>query len=199
MPAPFLTVLILAAGASRRMRGADKLLEPVGGLPLLRRVVQSALATGCPVVCALPPDRPARGQAIVGLAVQTVTVPDPGEGMAASLRAGLAEISPTSAVMLLLADLPDLTADDLAAMMQAQAKAPDAILRATSADGQPGHPVIFPPSIRADLLALRGDEGARQVLRDHAALVRHIALPGAHATTDLDTPEAWADWRSGRH
>lgn len=198
MPAPDLTILILAAGASSRMRGADKLLEPVGGQPLLRHVVQSALATSCPVVCALPPDRPARGVAVRGLAVETVTVPDPGEGMAASLRAGMAAIVPCHSVMLLLADLPNLTPADLTAMVQAHILAPDVILRATSADGQPGHPVIFPAGFRADLLRLRGDEGARQVLRDHAAQVRLIALPGQHAITDLDTPEAWAEWRSGR-
>jgi hypothetical protein len=25
-----------------------------------------------------------------------------------------------------------------------------------------------------------------------------VRLPGTHATTDLDTPEAWAQWRAAR-
>ena len=52
-------ILLLAAGSSSRMRGGDKLLEPVAGRPLLTRIAEAALATGLPVHVALPPDRPA--------------------------------------------------------------------------------------------------------------------------------------------
>ncbi|MDP4033396.1 MAG: nucleotidyltransferase family protein, partial [Pseudorhodobacter sp.] len=72
------------------------------------------------------------------------------------------------------------------------------ILRATDAAGRPGHPVIFPPWVLPELMGLSGDEGARPVLSRHADRLRLIALPEQHATTDLDTPEAWAHWRSGR-
>jgi molybdenum cofactor cytidylyltransferase len=58
-----------------------------------------------------------------------------------------------------------------------------------------GHPVLFPADLRAELLALQGDEGARMVLQRHKARLRLIALPNQHALTDLDTPEAWAAWR----
>lgn len=193
-----LHVLILAAGASRRMRGADKLLEPVAGQPLLRHLTQQALQTGLPVTVALPPDKPLRGSVLAGLDVTRVVVPDAASGMAASLRAGLAALPDTAAVMLLLADLPEITTADLIQMAQAQRAMPDRILRATGFDGTPGHPVIFPPDTRADLARLSGDEGARRVLQTHAPRVTLIALPGQHATTDLDTPEAWAAWRAGR-
>jgi molybdenum cofactor cytidylyltransferase len=39
--------LVLAAGSSRRMGGANKLLQPVGGIAMLRRVVNAALASRC--------------------------------------------------------------------------------------------------------------------------------------------------------
>ncbi|MDR7125352.1 nucleotidyltransferase family protein [Pseudotabrizicola sp. 4114] len=197
-PAPLLHILILAAGNSTRMRGGDKLMELVGGQPLLRQLAGRAVATGLPVTVALPPDRPARNAALDGLALTRLTVPDAGQGMATTLRAGLTGLPPQAAVMLLLADLPELTAADLSLMAAAHASTPDQILRATDAAGQPGHPVIFPPWARADLTGLSGDDGARQVLKAHADRLRLIALPGQHATTDLDTPEDWARWRSGR-
>ncbi|WP_412506377.1 NTP transferase domain-containing protein, partial [Roseovarius sp. SYSU LYC5161] len=50
-----LVILLPAAGASARMEGPDKLLEPVDGMPLLRRQVLMALATGAPVLVTLPP------------------------------------------------------------------------------------------------------------------------------------------------
>jgi molybdenum cofactor cytidylyltransferase len=198
MSAPALHILILAAGASRRMRGADKLLEQVLGEPLLSLVTRRALLTGLPVTVALPPDRPLRGAALDGLEVSRITVPDPSSGLSASLAAGSAHVPEGASLLVLLADLPEITTEDLNLMAAARAEWPDHILRATDTTGQPGHPVIFPPWARAELAGLSGDDGAREVLRTHAGRLRLIPLPAAHATTDLDTPEAWALWRSGR-
>jgi CTP:molybdopterin cytidylyltransferase MocA len=193
-----LHILILAAGRASRMRGADKLLEPVGGQPLLRRQVRLALATGLPTHLVLPPDRPLRRAAIAGLPVACVTAERAGEGMAESLKAGLAALPPGAPAMLFLADLPEIDANDLAAMVAAHKARPGAIIRATSAAGAHGHPVVFPAWLRAELLALEGDEGARRVLQRHAGQTQFLPLPDDHATTDLDTPEDWADWRRRR-
>ncbi|NEX45165.1 nucleotidyltransferase family protein [Pseudotabrizicola algicola] len=201
MPSPPpepLHILILAAGGSTRMRGADKLTEPVAGQPLLRHLAGQALASGLPVTVALSPAHPRRIAALHGLPVTLRQVPDAAKGMAHSLRAGLAHLPPEAAVLLLLADLPEITAQDLTLMAEAHRAAPGLILRATSQTGTPGHPVIFPAWVRPELMALSGDEGARAVLDRHPARLGLIALPDQHATTDLDTPEAWDAWRSGR-
>jgi CTP:molybdopterin cytidylyltransferase MocA len=173
-------ILILAAGSASRMRGADKLLEAIDGEPLLTRSARAALATGCRVTVTLPPDRPARLAALQGLAVTPVIVPD------------------AAPVLMLLADLPELTTEDLQACLAVWAKDPRAIPRGAAADGTPGHPVGFPPDLRAELLALTGDTGARAVLARHAHRLHLVRLPGTHATTDLDTPEEWATWRASR-
>lgn len=195
---PPLHILILAAGASSRMGGRDKLMEDVGGQPLLRRVAEQAMASGLPVTVALPPDRPARSTALHGLTVTIVTVPDPTQGMAASLTASLSQIPTGAGIMLLLADLPELTTDDLAQLITLWQAESQAILRGAAADGTPGHPVLFPPDLRDDLMTLKGDEGARSVLVRHRARLRLVPLPDQHATTDLDTPEDWAAWRAAQ-
>ncbi len=191
-------ILILAAGASSRMRGGDKCLEMVAGQPLLRQVALRCLATGCPVLVALPPDRPLRAAAVADLAVTRVAVPDPAQGMAASLVAGVRAVPEGASVLLMLADLPEITADDLAQVLAMAAVHPGHILRGAAADGTAGHPVLFPPDLRADLLELTGDAGARSVLQRHKDRVRPVPLPDRHAVTDLDTPEDWAAWRAQR-
>jgi molybdenum cofactor cytidylyltransferase len=191
-------ILILAAGSSSRMRGADKLLEPVDGEALLRRIAHAALETGCPVTIALPPDRPARLAALQELNIRPVIVAHPDRGMAESLKAGLAALPAAAPVLVLLADLPEMTGPDLTRFLTIWAKAPEAVLRGASASGQPGHPVGFPAWLRAELMALTGDQGAREVLARHKDRLRLVPLPGDHATTDLDTPEDWANWRAAR-
>lgn len=191
-------ILILAAGLSSRMRGGDKLLEQVDGQPLLRQVCQSALATGCPVTVALPLDRPKRQDAIADLPVAAIPVMNAHQGMAASLVTGVAALPDHAAILLLLADLPEITATDLQTVLAESRLYPNAILRGAAADGTAGHPVLFPADLRDELLTLKGDEGARSVLFHHANRMRLVPLPDRHATTDLDTPEDWAAWRATR-
>jgi len=176
------------------MRGRDKLLEPVGELPLLTRQAQLALATGWPVLVTLRP-----GDARAGVLPERVEpheVPDAAEGLAASLRCGAAwaQAQDLAALMVLLADLPDLTPDDLHSVAACFAQDPTRPCRATDDSGKPGHPVIFPTSYFDAMQNLRGDDGAKPILADHPA--RLCPLPGLRASTDLDTPEAWAAWRA---
>ncbi len=197
MSATTLTILLLAAGASTRMRGGDKLLEEIDGEPVLRRQAKAALAADGPVFVALPPDRPTRQTALQGINVTRLTVPDATEGMGASIRAGVAALPKDgTGVMILPADMPEITADDIQALATAHARQPDAVLRGASEDGVPGHPVVFPARLFDRLRMLTGDAGARAVLQDEA--VRLIPLPARHALTDLDTPEDWAAWRAAR-
>lgn len=192
------TILIPAAGRSSRMRGADKLLQTVDGMPLLRRLVVRALSVA-PVVVTVPaPDHP-RSAALDGLGARVLPVPDAADGMAASLRRGIKSLpANTTGAMIVPADMPDLTDDDLSCIINAHRDKPKAIVQATAADGRPGHPVLFPEVLFADVGRLSGDDGARSILRDHSGLVYRVALPEQHAVKDLDTPEDWAAWRARR-
>lgn len=197
------TILVPAAGAARRMEGRDKLLEPVEGAPLLGRVLRRACAVAPRVLVVLRPGDTARRAAVEALAahgLHVIEAPDAAEGMSASLRAGL-EALPRLAprpgpVMILPADMPELTAADLRAVLRAWR--PGSIARGCAADGRPGHPVVFPPECLPALRRLSGDRGAAAVLEGFTGPCRHVPLPGEHALTDLDTPQDWAAWRAGR-
>ncbi len=192
-------ILLPAAGAATRMRGRDKLLEPVDGQPILRHVARLALTVSANLAVSLRDPDPARHKSLEGLPLARLCLPDASEGMAASLRAGASWAMglPVGALMIALPDMPDLTAQDLRALIATQAANPSEALRASDMAGRAGHPVILPRRLFADMLQLRGDQGARQILRRHPP--RLHALKGKRALTDLDTPEAWAAWRAGAH
>lgn len=196
-------ILILAAGASSRMQGRDKLLEQVQGAPLLARVAGAAVATGAPVIVVLPPDRPDRARALAGLDVALVEAAEARQGMSASLRRGMQAVMAldpaADGVMILPADMPGLQAGDLERVIAAFRADPGRIVRGATEDGRQGHPALFPADLFRDLLALTGDEGGRSVLRAQAGRLALVVLPGESAVLDLDTPEDWAAFRaSGR-
>ncbi|MBY6152715.1 nucleotidyltransferase family protein [Vannielia litorea] len=191
-----LPILILAAGAASRMAPRDKLLEPIHGKPLLTRVAEMACKVSDFTLVALPPDRPARFAAIEDTGARPLTVRNAAEGMNASLRAGLEALPHSPAFMLLLADLPELTEDDLHAVITNYETHPDALIwRGATEDGKPGHPVIFSSKLYGKIEQLQGDDGAKSVVATAGDRVHLTPLQGQRARLDLDTPEAWAAWR----
>lgn len=188
-----ITILVLAAGASRRMQGTDKLLMPVDGIAQLRRIALQALMTGCPVLVTLPAQDTARRAALAGLTLTIVPVHDAGEGLSASLRAAGAVVGPGIALMVVPADMPDIGTYDLTRMTAGHRSQPHAILRG-AAMGKPGHPVILPADLIPQLAGLTGDSGARDLIAAQPDRVGLVPLPDDRATRDLDTRDAWADW-----
>ena len=192
-------ILILAAGKSSRMGGRDKLLEDVNGTALLAHVTNRALATGLPVLVAVPDVNHPRATLVKSGTATLIPVPDRDEGMAASIRAGAtALLGGNHAVMILPGDMPDLHSSDLTKLVAAFTRQPHNILRATAADGTPGHPVIFPADLVPALIAVTGDAGARSVIRANMDRLQTQALPGNRALCDLDTPQDWAKWRASQ-
>lgn len=177
------------------MRGTDKLLQEVSGRPLLQVIAERAIRASPHVAVTLRTGHAERAHALEGLALTQLRVEDAAEGMAASLRAGArwAMSLPVRALMIALPDMPDITAEDMHALIRAQAEHPHLPLRATDMTRRAGHPTILPQALFADMLQLAGDTGARALLAAHPP--RLHPLSGHRALTDLDTPEDWAAWR----
>ena len=198
---PKVEVLLLAAGGSRRMRGRDKLLEIVDGEPLLRRTASATLHARVERVhVVMQPENVDRDAALEGLDVNRITSPEWQEGMAASIRAGMAGLSQDcDAVVIALADMPEVTAAHIDRLAAAYDVADGReICRALAADGTPGLPVLFGRRFFETLANLQGDRGARDIVKDASEFLVDVPTAGQGAVIDLDTPEAWDHWRVNR-
>lgn len=182
-----IAAIVLAAGRSSRM-GTHKLLLPLGGRPLIAHATASACASRAESVvivvgheaarvrAALPPDR-----------YTVVKNPDYAEGMATSLRAGLAAVPASCCgALIVLGDQPLQSAELLNRLIDAATTAPDHIVVATY-DGRRGNPVCFPRRYFPELKAVTGDEGGRTVLRRHAAEVVAVECGDLAPNLDADT------------
>ena len=188
-------ILILAAGKSSRMRGADKLAQIVQGQPLLRRIAAQAAAVA-PTFVALHHEADRRAALIDGLPVTPMLVPEAAEGQSATLRAAVARLPACDAFLVVLADLPDITGADMAAVIAARAAHPDALIwRGATPEGKPGHPILFEGSLRHRFATLTGDDGGRALVAPLSDRTHLVRFADDRARLDLDTPQEWAAWR----
>jgi molybdenum cofactor cytidylyltransferase len=191
-----LGIVVLAAGRASRMGegGPHKLLAEFDGEVLVRRVVRRAVEAACGPVFVVTGHRSIDiAEALSGLDVEIIDNPSYATGMASSLRSGLiaAEAAGLSAMMVLLADMPNVATADIQLLEKTLRKAETpAIIRAV-ADGQRGNPVILPAHTFEALKALEGDIGARAVIESSGLPVIDVEI-GAAARVDVDTPEAVA-------
>ena len=192
-----LAIVILAAGASSRMRGRDKLFEVVESTPILTRLVHFAQVCGYVYVTLPDPNHP-RHNLLTGTKAVPIYVPDAADGMSASIKRAFAAVMETSAtgMMILTGDLPDLTEAHFTQVCAEWAKDKTRYVQAKDRDGKPGHPVIIPKSGWADIETLQGDIGLRNILREKR--MKYVSFKDYGPTLDLDTPEAWDNWRAAR-
>ena len=182
-----LYAVVLAAGASTRF-GSAKQLVRIAGRPLLHTAVtRAAEVTGNSLVVVLGSGAAQLAPLLKHTPGSVVINKDWREGLASSIRAGVARLpAACSAVMLLLADQAAVTADDLRRLAGSWRKQPQNIAAAVYG-GAPGAPAIFPRSAFRALTELRGDAGARVLLRRNPDRLVRVPMPSA--AIDVDTPE----------
>jgi CTP:molybdopterin cytidylyltransferase MocA len=178
--------LLLAAGGSSRL-GTPKQLLSIEGEPLIRRAARAMLATRPGELYVVVGSRADEVfAAIADLPVLRIDCANWNEGLAASLRAGVSALPDRfDATLVALCDQPALTAEHLAMLVTRFAGSSGTAVASTYA-GVVGVPAVLPRAWFAELLALRGDTGARDLLRNSALQVETIEAPDlAH---DIDEP-----------
>lgn len=181
--------LLLAAGAGRRF-GRPKALVSFAGSPLVTRGAGMLADGGCePVLVVLG----AAADEVLATAdvtqARAIRNDDWASGLASSLRVGLAALpSEADAVVVALADQPLVGAPVIRALRAAFDGG--AQLAVATYDGRRGNPVVLARAHWDGVArAARGDVGARDYLRQHAADVVQVDCTALGDPSDVDTPE----------
>jgi len=175
-------ILIAILGAGRASRfGADKLNQPCAGKPLGQWSLEAARTVGSPVMWIAGDAAPSFVDCEVALNLHSAQ----GIGTSVALAARCAAARDASALVILLADMPLVSAALIARLIATGAPA-----ACRYPQGHAGVPALVPASAFAQLQRLTGDHGAGAVLRDLPCLTLLDCVPAE--LFDVDTPQALA-------
>jgi len=190
---PRVAAVVLAAGRSERMGEINKLLIKLGDREMVAHGADNALASRARPVVVVTGHQAALVAAALGdRPVMTVHNFEFRQGMASSLRTGVAALSPeVDAALICLGDMPLVGPAMLDRLIVAYA-AGEGDICVPKFGQRRGNPVLWDRRYFAEFAELVGDEGARRLLLRHAAAVAEVVMDDAAVVTDVDTSEAAA-------
>lgn len=191
-----LTVIVLAAGLSRRMGGENKLLLPFKGKTMLETTLDRILESGVGEVVVVTGHEADRIRPILEKRpVKVVFNPDYATGMTSSIQAGTRAASPdTEGFMICLSDMPLIepaTYRLLASVFLEKLRTKARVIVQPVFENTPGNPVIFSAVYKDDILALEFPEGCKPIVQANRAFVLRVEVGTDAVTRDADTPEGF--------
>ena len=189
-----IAAIVLAAGRSTRMGGRNKLLAEIGGKPLVRIAVEEALASRAkPVIVVTGHERERVEAALAGLPVKLVHNREFADGLATSVRTGIATVpAEADGAVICLGDMPQVDAALIDRLIAAFDPEQGALGVVPTIDGKRGNPVLWSRRFFPDLMSIEGDIGARRLIGRYGEAVIEVPVTGKAALTDIDTQEALA-------
>jgi molybdenum cofactor cytidylyltransferase len=186
-----LSVIVLAAGKSTRMRGRNKLLIRINRKPMIRRVVESALSSKVDeVIVVLGWDAKKIGDALTDLPCRFVVNKDYRRGQSSSVKAGLREIAAgTEAVLILPGDIAMIDPHSINKVIEAYNNRNDLIVVA-SYSGRLGHPILLSKGLFKEIEGIDEETfGLKSVVNRHKNQVRMVETGSENVLLDVDAPE----------
>jgi molybdenum cofactor cytidylyltransferase len=196
-PGPRIAALLLAAGRSTRMGGANKLLEPIDGVPMVARTAQRLLSSRArPIIAVLGNQADAIERALGKLPVERVHNPAFAEGLSTSLKWGLAALpDDIDGVVVCLGDMPLIAGRDIDRLIAAFNPLEGRAIIVPTRRGKRGNPVLWAKRFFSEMAELAGDVGAKHLIGEHEELVCEIEMDSDGVLIDIDTPQALAEFR----
>ena len=174
-------LMVLAAGGSSRF-GSPKQLTTIDGETLLRRAARTAESFPGRAVIVLGAHAESLRSEIEGAGI--VVNEEWQRGLATSIHAGVRALLDCEAIVIALADQPDVGIRELQSLIDVHL-ATGAPIVAAGYEGLAGVPALFDRSLYPALLALEGDEGAKRILRTRSD-VQIVPMPQAARDIDED-------------
>jgi molybdenum cofactor cytidylyltransferase len=192
-----IAAIVLAAGQSRRMGNANKLLMKIDNFPMIGLVAKT-LNESCLDVINVVTGFEAEQikDALSDYGVRFIDNPDYEQGLSTSLVAGLRSIDETiDAVIICLGDMPMVTSTGIKQLINEFNPDVGREICVPTYRGKRGNPILWSRRFINEMLQLEGDVGAKHLLFKYDDVVHEVAMQDSGVLLDFDTQEAISNFQ----
>ncbi|MEM7429167.1 MAG: nucleotidyltransferase family protein, partial [Pseudomonadota bacterium] len=181
-------------GRSTRMGPENKLLKAIDGKAMVRRSVESLIASGVGSITVVTGHERGKVEAALeGLPVGFAHNPDYRDGLSTSLKAGIATLGDgVNAALIALGDMPFVEPALIGKLVSAFDPEEGRSICVPIFEGKRGNPVLWGSDYFQALARLQGDTGAKHLLAEFSEAVCEVESSERSVLVDFDTPEAFA-------
>lgn len=190
-----ITLIVLAAGKSTRMRGPNKLLTRIDGKPMIRKIVETALNSKVDeVIVVLGWEASKVREVLADLPCRLILNKNFEEGQSTSLKAGLSEASEAArAILVLPGDIAKIDTQAINLVVDAYNQENAAIVVAAH-EGKPGHPILLSRKLFREIAEIEEQTfGLKSIIKNHENEIRLVETGSTNILMDVDTPEDLRD------
>ena len=186
-----ISAILLAAGQSKRMEGENKLIKNIQGIPLIKHSVKNILASSIDELIVVLGHQKETIKKIIdeNEKIKFVFNKDFESGMASSIKIGIKHLSKkTESFFICLADMPMINKNIYNILIKSKS---DHKIIVPIYKEQRGHPVLFPISLKSEMMSIKGDIGAKEILKINNDKILNIQINNQSINKDFNTKESF--------
>lgn len=191
-----ISAILLAAGSSSRMKGENKLMKKIKGKPLIQHSINNLLGSAVDEIVIILGYENKTVQSIIkkNKKIKIVFNKNYKNGISTSIKVGIKNISSKSnSFFVCLADMPNINQNIYNKLIKAKFKYNKKVGRDLKKDiiiptfeGKNGNPVLFSKQMKSEMLKIKGDYGAKELIRLNKNKSMSIPVKNSGIILDYD-------------
>ncbi len=194
-----ISAILLAAGQSLRMNGENKLIKEIDGIPLINYSIKNILGSSISEVIVILGHEDKKIKNIIdrNKKINFIYNDDFKSGMASSIKIGISNISKKAdAFFVCMGDMPNVNQNIYNKLIKARYNYNKKLkpqhrkeIVIPTYEGKNGNPILFSKFMKKDIMTIKGDIGAKEIIKLNEKKVLHIPFGGNGVILDFDTQE----------
>ena len=185
-----LSTIVLAAGLSRRMGPANKLLLPYGKSTVIGHVINELIESNIKnIIVVVGHEEDKVRSALKSFDLEYVYNKDYQSGMTSSIQAGVEASTNATGYLICLGDMPLLSSKEYQEILREINQSKGKRIIRPFRGALPGHPIYFSGHFRDEILGHQEKEGCRGVIKPNLEYLKKIEMKSAGILRDIDSQE----------
>ena len=196
-----ITNIILAAGKSKRMHEINKLLIKINNKTMIEKIVDSSLKSlANNTIVVLGYESEILQRLLINKNITTVVNKEYLKGQSSSLQIGISALpEECDAAVVILGDMPDINSTLINQLIENYNPSDNKSIIIPTYKNKKGNPVLIDREFFPDILSIKGDKGAKDIIKVNKKYINEIPQKQSAIINDIDTKEDLAKYIKGSH